>query len=57
MVATQETDAELRKKYRTLGNRARRNSVRRDECPYDGLVAKWWLEGWDGVAPEIAKAQ
>lgn len=48
-LATPQTDSALRRKYRKLGMRARRNDVSREECPYSGLIGKWWLEGWDGV--------
>lgn len=56
LVATPQSDAALRKKFRARGYLARRNDVKREECPHDGLIAKWWLEGWDGVYAEPPQA-
>jgi hypothetical protein len=56
-IATPESDAKLRRKYRRLGNRARLNGVKREDCPVDGLIAQWWREGWDGIYAGTIKAQ
>ncbi len=56
LLATPKTDARLRKRFRTLGMKARELGVERDDCPYDGLLKVWWTEGWAGVLPEPPKA-
>lgn len=55
-IATPETDAALCKRFRKLGNRARRNDAAREDCPYNGMIKFWWLEGWDGLHGEIQPA-
>lgn len=57
MVATKETDDRLRREYRLRGANDRDDGIGRDCCPYDGLIAQWWYEGWDGIRPEIPTAQ
>ena len=48
-LATPATDAALRSRYRKMGHKARMSGVAREACPVDGMLARWWLEGWDGT--------
>lgn len=56
MIATPESDARLRKLFRRDGASARRAGVKREDCPVDGLIKQWWLEGWDGMLPDQIRA-
>jgi hypothetical protein len=50
-IATPESDAKLRAEYQAKGYKARQDGVTRDQGPAGGLIAKWWLEGWDSQLP------
>lgn len=50
-IATPESDAELAREWRARGARDREKGVRREDCPVQGLIANWWLEGYDGTGP------
>lgn len=56
MVATKETDEKLMREFRRRGTDDRRDGIPRHDCPVDGLLAKWWWEGWDGKPSEITVA-
>ncbi len=47
-IATPATDKALRKRYQRLGAKAHDAGVKREDCPVDGLIKQWWLDGWDG---------
>lgn len=50
MVATQETDNAIKKFYRDLGY-TDRISGKQPKINLDGLVAKWYNEGFDASYP------
>ena len=50
MVATQETDNAIKKFYRDLGY-TDRISGKKPKINLDGLVAKWYNEGFDASYP------
>lgn len=50
LIATPHTDAVLRKRYWKLGAKAHADGVKREDCPCDGMIKGWWLEGWDWEA-------
>ncbi len=54
--ATPESDAALSTEMNSLGAGARKRGIAREDCPYDGLLARWWTEGWDAqwAGPFIA---
>lgn len=52
-IATPETDVALAREYRTKGATAKKRGTLREACPYDGLIKRWWLEGWDDKWPAV----
>lgn len=50
-IATPKSDAKLRAEYQEKGYKARQDGVPRDQGPEGGLIARWWLEGWDSQFP------
>jgi hypothetical protein len=50
MVATQETDNAIKKFYRDLGYTDKK-AGKQPKINLDGLVAKWYNEGFDASCP------
>lgn len=52
-IATPESDAELAKRERAKGYKAKELGWPRKTCPHDpnSLIAKWWFEGYDSDYP------
>lgn len=47
LIATPETDLKLAIEYHKKGSDAYYDGVNREDCPFDGMIKVWWLEGWD----------
>ena len=53
LIATPETDREIRAREYEKGFAAKLNGQSRDTCPWNGgLCEAWWLEGYDSISTQ-----
>jgi len=52
-IATYETDARLATEARQAGRAARDKGLPITACPYGGMMAMWWQQGWNGTLTGI----
>ena len=56
LIATPETDAQLRAEYNEKGRQAHQSGLSESSAPSGGLIRNWWLEGYRnaGVVGQVA---
>jgi hypothetical protein len=58
MIATQQTDQEIKLREQLKGQAARAQGLPITACPWNGGMAEmWWKQGWQGIVNQSVTAQ